>query len=423
MKYISFVFFLFAGLFTVSAQTTTDLIAYISFDSCDVREDFGVPSVLPEPNPNGVFDCDCGVRGQALEFIKAGNEDSWFWILGDIEDVFSTIDFTISFYFKPTTNASENFVLISKKADCDGTDHAFSVRFNPSTRVLNVDMNETTTVSASVSTVLPQNLCWYHVTIVRQGTLTKVYLNGAFYAQGKSTNAQRIDLSNNNAILTVGASQCTQGFDTPFKGFIDELRIYDRALKENEIRGLFFPIDQVGNGNDLTGVNDTTIFLGNAVQGFVTHTCADQILWSPQDGIGLGEETLPNPLITPTESKTYTVTFSDQFCTTSDSLRITVIDPDSLDCSKVFLPKAFTPNGDGLNDAFGINNPFVISGLISFDIFDRWGTKVFSTADPFQKWDGNYKGKAVNPGVYLYKVRFLCKGSEEVSSGSVTILR
>lgn len=422
MKYISFIILLFSFI-SLTAQPTNGLVAYISFDSCDVREDFGTPNILPEPNPNGIFDCDCGVEGEALEFIKSGTEDSWFWILGDIDDVFTTIDFTISFYFKPTFTASENFILLSKKVDCDGTDHAFSIRFNPSTRVMNVDLNESTTVTGSVSTILPENLCWYHVTVVRKGTITTLYLNSEFIAQGKSTNAQRVDISNNNSILTVGASQCTQGFDTPFKGQMDELRIYKRALNDSEIKTLFSAPDQIGNGVSLTGVNDTTIFLGNSLQTFITNTCADDLLWTPNNGIAAGDETLPNPLITPTQTTTYTLSFSDQFCTATDSLRVTVIDPDSLDCTKIFLPKAFTPNDDGLNDQYGINNPFVIKDLISFDIFDRWGNLMFSTIDPFQKWDGNYKGKAVNSGVFLYKVRFLCKDEEQVASGSLTILR
>jgi gliding motility-associated-like protein len=422
MKYITFCILLF-GFLSLSAQTTERLVAHISFDSCDVREDFGTPNILPEPNPNGIFDCDCGVEGEAIEFVKSGNEDSWFWLLGDIDDVFTTIDFTISFYFRPTVTASESFILLSKKTDCDATDRAFSVRFNPATRVFNVDLNESTTVTGSVSTVLPDNLCWYHVTIVRKGTVTTVYLNGEFYAQGKSTSGQRVNISNNNAILTVGTSQCNQGFDTPFKGLMDELRIYERALKEVEIKELFSAPDQIGNGASLTGVNDTTIFLGNSVQAFITNTCADDLLWTPQNGIAIGDETLPNPLIIPTETTTYSLDFSHPFCTATDSLRITVIDPDSLDCTQVFLPKAFTPNADGLNDFYGINNPFVINELISFEIFDRWGNKVFATIDPFQKWDGSYNGKALNPGVFLYKVRFLCKGEELVDSGSLTILR
>lgn len=416
---------LFFSFFQLSAQTTNGLIAHFSFDSCRVEEDFGTPNLVILENDNSPFDCDCGVKGQAIKFVKTGTEDSWFSVLGTVDDVFNTIDFTVSFYFKPISQSPENFVLMSRKFDCDGTDHAFTIRYNPSpnSRTFSVDMNESTTISGSISKKFPEEFCWYHVAVVRQGTTTKLYLNGEFVGQAKSTNAQRVDIANDNAILTVGASQCFQGFETPFKGFMDELRIYEKALSDKDIKELYFDPDQIGTGNSLSGTNDTTIFLGNSVQTFITNTCADNLLWSPTDGIPGGQEFEAEPLITPTQTTTYSLSFSDQFCTANDSLRITVIDPDDLDCRQLFVPKAFTPNTDGLNDTYGIDNPYVVNDLISFDIFDRWGNLVFSTDDPFARWDGTFKGQAVNSSVFLYKARWFCKGEEQVASGSVSLLR
>ncbi|MBO6518362.1 MAG: gliding motility-associated C-terminal domain-containing protein, partial [Bacteroidia bacterium] len=110
-------------------------------------------------------------------------------------------------------------------------------------------------------------------------------------------------------------------------------------------------------------------------------------------------------------------------CSIVDSIRINVIDPDDLSCEEVFLPKAFTPNDDGLNDTYGISNPFAIQELISFEIFDRWGGRVFYTENPQDAWDGYFKGVPVNPGIMLYKVNYICEGEEKISTGSVTILR
>jgi gliding motility-associated-like protein len=107
----------------------------------------------------------------------------------------------------------------------------------------------------------------------------------------------------------------------------------------------------------------------------------------------------------------------------SDSIRINVVDPATLVCDTLYLPKAFTPNGDGINDQFGISNPFAIQQLVSFEIFDRWEGRVFYTEDPFGQWDGTYKGKPVNPGVLLYKIRHMCNGTERFASGSLTLLR
>ena len=104
---------------------------------------------------------------------------------------------------------------------------------------------------------------------------------------------------------------------------------------------------------------------------------------------------------------------------------VQVIDPNTLDCSEVFLPKAFTPNGIGpsVNETFGISNPFAIPELVSFEIRNRWGGKMFATADVFGRWDGTFDGEDVNPGVYLWRIIFRCEGQEIEATGSVTVLR
>ena len=69
-----------------------------------------------------------------------------------------------------------------------------------------------------------------------------------------------------------------------------------------------------------------------------------------------------------------------------------------------YLPNAFTPNGDGLNDIF---MPTALDILnFEFEVFTTWGEKVFSSNNPQQGWDGTYKGKNCPQGIYLYKIRF-----------------
>jgi gliding motility-associated-like protein len=110
-------------------------------------------------------------------------------------------------------------------------------------------------------------------------------------------------------------------------------------------------------------------------------------------------------------------------CVATDSIQITVVDPSSLDCREAYLPNAFTPNDDGVNDTYGISNPYALQELISFEIFDRWGSRVFATADPFMRWDGTYQNKEVNPGVMQYKVRYICNGEEEERFGTLMVMR
>ena len=109
-------------------------------------------------------------------------------------------------------------------------------------------------------------------------------------------------------------------------------------------------------------------------------------------------------------------------CIAEDSFRIVVIDPNALNCNEAFLPNAFTPNGDGLNDVFGISNPRIITSLISFEIWDRWGNKMFYTTNVNDKWDGTYNGQFVPSGVYRVLVLHQCKGSTVKKATTVVVM-
>ena len=87
------------------------------------------------------------------------------------------------------------------------------------------------------------------------------------------------------------------------------------------------------------------------------------------------------------------------------------------------MPTAFTPNNDGLNDTYGISNPYAIPELLTFEIYDRWGNRIFATQDPFQRWDGFYRGEPVNAGVVQYALQWVCQGEEQVQTGEIAILR
>lgn len=88
----------------------------------------------------------------------------------------------------------------------------------------------------------------------------------------------------------------------------------------------------------------------------------------------------------------------------------------------VFIPNTFSPNGDGLNDKF---RPY--GGQIklnSFSVFNRYGQRVFYTANIKEGWDGNYKGAVCDMGTYYYLVKYTNRsGQEEVRKGDVTLIR
>lgn len=91
-----------------------------------------------------------------------------------------------------------------------------------------------------------------------------------------------------------------------------------------------------------------------------------------------------------------------------------------------YLPSAFTPNNDGINDCFGLVNP--IDGMgIKLMVFSRFGQLLFESDDPFDCWDGVYNGTVYSTGTYVYKVSYnkYENGNFRLvqKNGTVTIIR
>lgn len=94
-----------------------------------------------------------------------------------------------------------------------------------------------------------------------------------------------------------------------------------------------------------------------------------------------------------------------------------------IECSpEVFLPNAFSPNGDGKNDIFRIVN-YHGQQIIEFSIYNRWGACIFLTTDPGKGWNGTFHGQLQPMGAYVYKVRYRnMLGQEKLLKGTVTLL-
>ncbi len=91
---------------------------------------------------------------------------------------------------------------------------------------------------------------------------------------------------------------------------------------------------------------------------------------------------------------------------------------------EVFMPTAFTPNGDGLNDVFRVP-PLNYNLLKSLVVFNRWGQKVFSTSDAAAGWDGMYKSLPAPNGTYIYIIvmQSLNKVQTFSKKGFITLIR
>ncbi|MBX3163573.1 MAG: gliding motility-associated C-terminal domain-containing protein, partial [Bacteroidetes bacterium] len=87
----------------------------------------------------------------------------------------------------------------------------------------------------------------------------------------------------------------------------------------------------------------------------------------------------------------------------------------------IFVPNIFTPNGDNLNETF---KP-VVRGQkeYRFQIFNRWGAKIFETTDTNQDWDGTYNGEECKSDVYVWKITVVSAKEEKVLNGTVALER
>lgn len=92
---------------------------------------------------------------------------------------------------------------------------------------------------------------------------------------------------------------------------------------------------------------------------------------------------------------------------------------------ELYIPNAFSPNDDGVNDFFQVFGSDQFIDVLSLRIYDRWGNQVYdqSEGEAFA-WDGKKNREAVRPGVYIYAIELLLNdGSRKIVSGDVTIMR
>ncbi|HMC99096.1 MAG TPA: PKD domain-containing protein, partial [Ferruginibacter sp.] len=144
----------------------------------------------------------------------------------------------------------------------------------------------------------------------------------------------------------------------------------------------------------------------------------NQYLWTPSNS--LNDNTSPNPIATPLTTTLYYVKVTtDKGCVGDDS--VTVFNKSGLNIVD-YMPNAFTPDRNGLNDCFGLKYTAGIRDF-QFMIYDRWGEVIFMTNVPTMCWDGTYKGKPSLAGTYVYymKASNACGTSE--TQGAFQLIR
>jgi len=153
--------------------------------------------------------------------------------------------------------------------------------------------------------------------------------------------------------------------------------------------------------------NDTTICIGQKIT--FNGNYPGNYLWNTGD---------MSASITTGKSGKYIVSVTNACGTVSDTVELTVDDCDQV----IWVPSAFTPNGDGTNDIF---IPYV-ENVYNYRlmVFDRWGNLIFETKNPDEGWDGRYKGRMSQTGAYVWKIIFSdYYGVEYKKYGFVVLLK
>ena len=88
----------------------------------------------------------------------------------------------------------------------------------------------------------------------------------------------------------------------------------------------------------------------------------------------------------------------------------------------MFVPNAFSPNGDGNNDVLEVFGAGLAKANLK--IFNRWGELIFDSANQWRGWDGTYKSQIQQPGVYTYVVEAVyLNGKVREKKGTVTLIK
>lgn len=159
------------------------------------------------------------------------------------------------------------------------------------------------------------------------------------------------------------------------------------------------------------------------VTGF--NQAVSQIVWTSTSSVAAPDTNTFVTYVRPWETTRYIVEAENEFgCTGEGS--VTVFVDKTL---PVYIPSAFSPNGDGSNDRFQVYTGDGVDKILSVRVFSRWGGQVYEEKDidPIRQnfgWNGKIRNRLASTGVYIYAVEVLFDdGTRELFSGDVTLIR
>lgn len=353
-------------------------------------------------------------------------------VAGTVNGCFDTVFKTITVKASPTITASNDLIL------CRGSSASLTavgtgiIQYNwlplqglncydcqspivTATQTANYLVRGTNSVGCSATdSVLVTVIQPLHVSVAGRdsiclGTSTQLNATGATsYSWSPATGLNNTAISNPTASPTVTTTYRVVGYDG-FNCFTDTAFI-TIAVGQHPTVNL---------GPDQLLATGTQFPLNSVVQNGPVSTWQ----WTPATDLSCDDCALPIAHIK--KEIAYEVKITTAYgCTATDSIRIKTF------CEKaqVFVPNAFTPNADGVNDVLMVRASG-IAMVKTFRIFNRWGEVVFERSgfqpnDPQYGWDGRVKGVKGGPDVYVYTAEVVCEnGSTYTYKGNVTLLK
>ncbi len=166
--------------------------------------------------------------------------------------------------------------------------------------------------------------------------------------------------------------------------------------------------------------DDTVIVVGESTNLHVTPIPNGNYSWEPAGSLGTPNQ--PNTNAHPSDTTMYYITVIDSNgCRYLDSIYMPCVD---VICGRpnIFIPNAFSPNDDGLNDRLCFRGEWLVSFHIA--IFNRWGEKVYESDDINECWDGTFKNEKCQSGVYMYSCEIECRGHQSHNfKGDITLIK
>ncbi len=181
---------------------------------------------------------------------------------------------------------------------------------------------------------------------------------------------------------------------------------------------IFISVSNINASSVIASASETNIPEGDTVTLSALPNGYSYV-WSPS--IGLENATAQETEAVIDQTTIYTLSVSDGICTKSDTVLVKVF-PWICGESSMFIPNAFSPNGDGQNDVLYVRGKMI--KYMTFRVFNRWGELMFESFDRGDGWDGTFKGKKMDPDVYDYYLKVTCIDNiESIVKGNITLLK